>query len=210
MGAHLERKTRAPPTLEGEGARVQPSWLVAFLRRPQTLRPWLAIRMPDYGLGEDEARAFAAYFAALAGVPASDEAAAPAAAELTAQGLRRFAHYKCMQCHPAHAGAELPAGVDHEDLSINLGLARSRLRPSWMRAFLASPKTIVGMQTRMPGVFYSADGAPKVERPTEDIEAITAFLLHASEPPDAAVARLAAERKAAAEQPATDWTTVQY
>ena len=51
IAPHLTRATLAPPSLEGEGARVQPSWLTGFLQRPTILRPWLAMRMPDYGLG---------------------------------------------------------------------------------------------------------------------------------------------------------------
>jgi mono/diheme cytochrome c family protein len=205
---HLERKTFAPPTLEGEGARVQTSWLVEFLQQPTTLRPWLEMRMPDYGLSAAHAAALAEYFAALAQVPARDEPVAGAAADLTARGLRRLHHYKCAQCHPSSAA--LPAGVDPENLSINLLLAQTRLRPSWIQQFLARPKAIAGTRTRMPAVFYSVDGTPKVEHPDEDIAAIAAYLLHMTEPLDVALAKLAAERQAERPKPQTDWTTYEY
>lgn len=205
----LERKSFAPPTLEGEGARVQTSWLIGFLRQPSSLRPWLEMRMPAYGLSAAEVAALAKFFAATAGVEAADEPHDPALPEVVARGLRRFAHFKCVQCHPTNADRELPPDVDPEDLSINLTLARTRLRPSWIRKFLIGPKAILGTQTRMPDVFYTIDGVPKVEHPTEDIQAIAAYLAQMTEPPEATLAKLEAERKREQEaQP--DWTTYQY
>ena len=41
-----------PPRLTPEGARVQPDWLYAFLREPITIRPWLDVRMPTFGLDD--------------------------------------------------------------------------------------------------------------------------------------------------------------
>ena len=41
-----------PPLLTPEGARVQPDWLYAFLRGPITIRPWLNVRMPTFGLDD--------------------------------------------------------------------------------------------------------------------------------------------------------------
>jgi hypothetical protein len=41
-----------PPMLTPEGARVQPDWLYAFLARPITIRPWLDVRMPTFGLDD--------------------------------------------------------------------------------------------------------------------------------------------------------------
>ncbi len=194
IAEHLERKTFAPPTLEGEGARVQTSWLVQFLQRPTALRPWLGIRMADYGLSEAQARALAAYFAALAGIPAANEPRPKVSADTAARGSRRLAHFKCAQCHPASADSPLLQDVDPEDLSISLTLAKRRLRPSWIREFLARPKAIVGTYTRMPTVFYTVDGTPKVDHPEQDIEAITAYLLEMAEPLDAASGKIEGPR----------------
>ncbi len=208
IAQHLERKTFAPPTLEGEGARVQASWLRQFIRHPGSLRPWLQIRMPDYGFSEAQADALVQYFAALAGVPPTDEPHAAAAAEMIGRGLRRLAHYKCMQCHPT--SPKIPKNVDVEDLSINFGLAKTRLRPSWIRQFLARPKAIAGTQTRMPTVFYTVDGTPKVEHPDEDIDALATYLLQMTEPPEAALAKLEAERQREKKVRSTDWTKYEY
>jgi len=207
---HLEQKSFAPPTLEGEGARVQTSWLIEFLQRPTNLRPWLQMRMPNYGLSEVRALALAQYFAALAGTPAADEAHPSAGEEIVARGLRRLAHFRCTQCHPTGRGSQLPEGIDPENLAIHFMLARTRLRPSWIRRFLADPKGIAGTQTRMPTVFYTVDGTPKVEHPGEDIEAIVAYLMEMKEAPEAVLARAEAERKKVQQEREKDWTTYQY
>jgi len=204
IAEHLERKTFAPPTLDGEGARVQPSWLVEFLQHPKTLRPWLDIRMPDFGMTPAEAQVLAQCFAALARVQPADEPFASAADDVVALGRRRLLHYKCLQCHPATHEPVLPEGVDLEDLSINLTLTRTRLRPSWVREFLARPKAVMGMATRMPTVFYDTDGVPKVEHPERDITAITAYLGQMTEvPPES-------ERAPTAAPTPIDWATQPY
>lgn len=208
IAEHLERKTLAPPTLEGEGARVQVSWLQEYLRGPTSLRPWLGMHMPDFALPESEAGALAKYFAALAGVPPTDEPVPAASAETLARGLRRLAHFKCAQCHPS--SPQMPKGMDPEDLSINFVLAKYRLRPSWMRQFLSRPKAILGPQTRMPSAFYTTDGAPKVDHPEEDIEAIVAYVLRMTEPLDKALATLQAERKAERDKQPVDWSNYEY
>jgi len=200
---YLERKTFAPPVLDGEGARVQTSWLVEFLQRPTPLRPWLQLRMPNYGFSPTEATALATYFAALAHTPAVDEPLELPASWTTELGTRRFAHFKCVQCHPANPSAQPPEGVDPEDLSINLMLVKTRLRPSWVRDFLTRPKAIVGTGTRMPAVFYTTDGDPKVEHPERDIAALTAYLFTMTEPPATSVERVPAT-------PQTDWSTYSY
>jgi mono/diheme cytochrome c family protein len=201
IAEHLERKTFAPPTLDGEGARVQPSWLIEFLQRPTNLRPWLQMRMPDFGLSAPEATALARYFAALAHVSAVDEPRSDAPGATVDAGRRRFVHFKCMQCHAAGDDAE-PCTVDADDLSIDLMLVKTRLRPSWVRDFLARPKAIVGVETRMPAVFYSTDGMAKVEDPKHDIAAIAAYLFKMTEP--------ARDLGSGKEERPVDWSVYPY
>jgi len=183
IAQHLERKTFAPPNLDGEGARVQTSWLTEYLQHPTRTRLWLQMRMPDFGLTDAEAVALARYFATVAGVEPHDEPIEPAPVGLVERGRRRAAHFKCGQCHPGSLQSPLPDGVDLDDLSIDLDHAKTRLRPTWVREFLARPKAVVGMETRMPAVFYSSDGLPNVETPDADIAAIAAWLLQPAESP---------------------------
>ncbi len=210
IGEHLERKTLAPPTLTGEGARVQPSWLRSFLQHPVTLRPWLEIRMPDYELSESEASVLARYFAAAADVEATDEPLPAASEESVRRGLRRFAHFKCVQCHRTERGATPPVGADAADLAIDLSLAKKRLRPSWMRRFLARPKEIAGTATRMPAVFYTSEGSPRVDDPEGDIDAITTFVMRMSASPETLLAELGKEREEKDGAGDIDWSTYEY
>ena len=53
----------APPRLLGQGAKTQGQWLFGFLQNPQTIRPWLRIRMPSFPMTEDHARGLVDYFA---------------------------------------------------------------------------------------------------------------------------------------------------
>lgn len=206
IAKHLERRSLAPPTLDGEGARVQRSWLIEFLQHPKRLRPWMQLQMPDFGFSAAEASSLAGYFAAVAHAPDADEPVQREPAATVAFGQRRFAHFKCAQCHPASDDASPPEGVDPEDLSINLALAKGRLRPSWVRDFLARPKSVVGLETRMPTVFYTTDGIPKVEEPDADIAGITAFLFQMPRDPDLQNSRGTHE----APTPPIDWTTHPY
>ncbi|GAC1603810.1 MAG: hypothetical protein NVS4B10_16500 [Myxococcales bacterium] len=54
----------APPVLTGEGAKVQPEWLFAFLKGPYPLRPWLQIRMPTFHFSDEDATGIVHSFAA--------------------------------------------------------------------------------------------------------------------------------------------------
>src|SRR5439155_362052 len=59
-----ENLTFAPPVLTGEGAKVQPAWLFAFLKAPSPLRPWLSVRMPTFHFSDADATDVVHFFAA--------------------------------------------------------------------------------------------------------------------------------------------------
>jgi cytochrome c2 len=212
LARFFERKNLLPPVLDGVGARLQGEYLYRFLLEPQQVRPWLQLRMPDFGFTEGEAQVLVAGFAAAGAVanPYTHVAAARLPPDRVERGKRRFAHFKCAQCHPTSLEHGLPEGLDPEDVSINLMLAKTRLRPDWIRRFLARPKEIAGVQTRMPTVFYTIDGQPKLERPDDDIDDITLYLMGMAEPPEAAAAAEEEAKKKAAEERAVDWTTYKY
>jgi hypothetical protein len=56
--------TLAPPMLTPEGAKVQPDWVYAFFQGPITIRPWLNVRMPTFGLDDGRWNAIIDYFEA--------------------------------------------------------------------------------------------------------------------------------------------------
>ncbi len=59
-----EITTKAPPSLRGEGNKIQHTWLFNFLKNVEPLRPLLTngIRMPSFFINDDEATSIAAYF----------------------------------------------------------------------------------------------------------------------------------------------------
>jgi mono/diheme cytochrome c family protein len=209
----FERKNMAPPTLDGVGARLQGQYMYQFLLEPKQVRPWLKIRMPTFPFTEALTRIVVGGFAARTNTsnPYTYVAKENIPEDHFKRGIHRFRHYKCVQCHPTSIDQGLPEGVDPEDLSINLMLTKTRLRPQWIRDFLARPKQIAGTQTRMPTVFYTVDGDPKVEKPQEDIDDITTYLMGMVEPPEVTLKAETEQEEAekAAEQQ-VDWTKVQY
>jgi mono/diheme cytochrome c family protein len=209
----LERKNMAPPTLDGVGGRLQGQYMYQFVLEPKLVRPWLKIRMPLFKFSEVQARTLVEGLAATVNVtnPYTYVAKASIVPERFQRGIRRFRHYKCVQCHPTSIDQGLPEGVDPEDLSINLMLTKTRLRPEWIKDFLERPKQIAGAQTRMPTVFYTVEGTPKVERPREDIDDITTYMMGMTEPPEVTLAAEEAARQAEEkEKEQVDWSTVQY
>src|SRR4029077_17925710 len=54
-----------PPRLKPEGARVQADWLFAFLPGPIQIRPWLDVRMPTFGLEDQNLNGVIHYFQAV-------------------------------------------------------------------------------------------------------------------------------------------------
>lgn len=207
----FERKNLAPPTLEGVGARLQGQYMYQFILEPKPIRPWLKIRMPSFGFTEAQARMLVDGFAAVATVnnPYTYLAKDTIPQDHFTRGIRRFRHFKCVQCHPTSVDQGLPEGVDPEDLSINLMLSKTRLRAEWIKDFLERPKQISGSQTRMPTVFYTVDGVPKVERAKDDIEDITTYLMGMTEPPEVTL-KAEDDAKKAQEGKAPDWTKMDY
>ncbi len=206
MKEFVERKTWAPPTLTGEGARVQPQWLFEYLKKPEALRPWLKVRMPNFDFDDASAEALVDYFSASAGVESRHYVKVDPAkidqhnVEL---GASVFRVNKCMQCHPASIEQGLPKDVDPDDLSINLALTKKRLRPEWVREFLRNPKKVAGLETRMPLVFYDIDGYPKVPEPERRIDAVTDFMMAV----DDLEAHLVVQPR---EEEEIDWSTYEY
>lgn len=133
-----------PPLLTPEGSRVQPAWLRAFVRDPRTIRPWLAVRMPHFGLSEDELTQVGGYLRAIA-PPNPSQSVSPAGVTPEA-GKQLFELLKCQQCHVL---GTVPADQPMSNLAPDLRMAHERLQPEWIQAWLRNPNAILP-GTRMP------------------------------------------------------------
>ena len=154
----LEDRSLAPPLLTPEGAKVQPDWLYAFLRGPITIRPWLEVRMPTFGLDDAHWNTTIDYFAAVsdAGGPFQTHEQT-ADAETVRTGLELFELLSCQSCHVLDT---IPEGTPLSNLAPDLRMVPERLQPDWILDWLIRPLDIqpgTGMPefwTEYPGSFY--------------------------------------------------------
>jgi cytochrome c2 len=136
-----------PPMLTPEGARVQPDWLYAFIRGPITIRPWLSVRMPTFGLDDQNLNGVIRYFGSIAnsvGPFQTHEVVRTSNAE--AAGKQLFELLKCQQCHVL---GTIPKDQPTANLAPDLRMAPERLQPDWIEQWLKKPSDILP-GTRMP------------------------------------------------------------
>ncbi len=160
----------APPLLTPTGAKVKPEWLYAFLRGPITIRPWLDVRMPTFGLDDDEANKAIDYFAAVSDSvgPFRTHDLSPTPDVLDA-GEELFDLLQCQACHVLDT---IPEDRPADNLAPDLRMAQERLQPDWVLDWLRAPLDIQP-GTRMPmfwaeypGSFYPQlqnDGIRQIE-----------------------------------------------
>lgn len=157
---YQENPTFAPPILTGEGAKVQSDWLFGFLKRPITLRPWLDVRMPTFGLTDEETNALVQYFLALDSIEIPfdyfDMERIPDEHLEAGQLLTSNDYFACFSCH--QQGDEKPEGP-REGWAPDLALAHDRLNPDWVVRWLRDPQAIQP-GTKMPSFYNFEDDTP--------------------------------------------------
>lgn len=150
---YQEQPTLAPPILNGEGEKVQATWLFNFVKAPTPIRPWLKLRMPTFGLSDVEANTVVGYFGALDKVQVPYvhlERAALSPANVEAGRLLTTKDYfDCFSCH--QRGAQKPQGPP-EGWAPDLSLAAQRLSPEWIVKWLRDPQKVMP-GTKMPSFF---------------------------------------------------------
>ena len=155
----------APPIIEGEGDKVQPDWLFAFLKAPTSIRPWLAVRMPTFGLNDQEADALVHHFAAKDGrtFPFQTLPQEPPRGTDLQAALKMFTpdYFNCWNCH--QQGVRKPPGPP-EGWAPDLTLAARRLNPDWIGRWIANPQKLMP-GTKMPTFYDPAD--PKSSAPPD-------------------------------------------
>jgi len=145
-----------------EGEKVQTGWLHAFLMDPIALRPAAVMRMPNFHMSSDDAAKLVDYFAASSDTPfpyeynrqqrqsylASMEATHPD--HLTeAMNIVVDGNY-CVKCH---AVEDFQPQGDPTTFGPNLAGVHPRLKPDYVRDWVANPKRILpytGMPVNIP------------------------------------------------------------
>ena len=160
-------KDQLPPTLIGEGARVNPEWLMRFLNNPSLtekpdetdrdgVRRYLHARMPTFYFSDGEIQKLVRFFAAMSSQAApyipdrlealSDQERTMARQLFTSEGA------PCLKCHatgdPKH---------DAHATAPNFLLAKERLKPGWARRWMLDP-AMMSPGTAMPSGLFRAEG----------------------------------------------------
>jgi mono/diheme cytochrome c family protein len=166
-----------PPMLTPEGARVQPDWLYAFLRGPITIRPWLNVRMPTFGLDDQNLNGVIRYFESVSNTIGPFQThELIRASNVEASGKTLFELLKCQQCHVLGA---IPKDQPTANLAPDLRMAPERLEPDWILQWLRKPSDILP-GTRMPAFWadYPKSFYPQLNGDGEaQIRAIRDYLL---------------------------------
>jgi len=137
-----------PPLLTPEGARVQPDWLYAFIRGPITIRPWLSVRMPTFGLDDQNVNSVLNYFGSISNSigPFQSHELIKTASNTEGTGKQMFELLQCQKCHVL---GTIPKDQPTNTLAPDLRMASERLQPDWILQWLKSPLAILP-GTRMP------------------------------------------------------------
>jgi cbb3-type cytochrome oxidase cytochrome c subunit len=181
-----------PPLLLGEGDKVQTDWLHDFLLNPHSIRPASVMRMPRYNISPEEATRLVSYFAAVddAGYPYEHRTRrrpsylaetekhyqeilkAASTPDKPLKGTRfddamrivTDSNY-CIKCHIV---GDFHPQVSDQAKGPDLAEIHRRLRPTYLRNWIANPKSVLpytGMPVNIP---YDPD-APNLGGISQDL-----------------------------------------
>jgi len=149
-----------PPPLHVQGRKTQTQWMHDFLLDPYPIRPAVVLRMPEFNLSSDEATQIANYFAARDNAqypyPYDPELGESRMADTSLSDMNhgqnpvKIVISKCVQCHKL--GDFTPKGSD-KGLAPNLDQVYRRLRPDFLKDWIANPKRVLpytGMPVNIP------------------------------------------------------------
>lgn len=177
-----------PPNLASTGARLQTRYMYQFLKNPASypkIRDWLKIRMPTFGLTDQETDELVQYFKKIAGVDTLLEGHPQLVAtpeEL--QGGKELIsnnNFACASCH-LYNGERPAAGPTV--WAPDLAYGHHRLRPEWVNKWVRNPASLIP-GIRMPGYYPEGAQGPAdilggdVDR---QVEAIVDFLYYLGNP----------------------------
>jgi hypothetical protein len=175
-----------PPPLVNEGNKVQFDWLHSFLLNPETIRPAVFLRMPKFNMSPDEATKLVNYFAAQdnadfpfefndrsqSGHVAAAEQAFRTNGGATVEMSRLDQAMKivtdsnyCIKCHLV---ADFKPTGSERALAPDLSKAFRRLRPDYVRHWIANPKSILPYTAMPVNIEYRAE-APNLGGVSQDL-----------------------------------------
>jgi nitric oxide reductase subunit C len=150
------------PDLSFEGSRSKRQWTIDFLKNPQTLRPTLTFRMPQFNMTDQEAATIADYL----GMVSQSQFVGVAGgnlkqfgADMAAMGKQLYeVKYQCQNCHTI--------GSSGGYVGPNLSNAGNWLNAAWIEQWLKNPQALV------PGAIE-----PRRTFTDAEVEALAAYIL---------------------------------
>ena len=158
-------REQLPPSLIGEGGRVDPVWLARFLDNPAMsetdpnrngVRPYLHARMPTFSFSQGEILRIVRFFEALSSQvrpyvptklePLSNQERLLARQLFTSQGA------PCLECHAIGDPVR-----DQRATAPNFLLSKDRLKPDWTRRWMLDP-SMMSPGTAMPSGLFERQG----------------------------------------------------
>ena len=159
------------PDLTWEGSSVERTWLVKFLKAPNTLRPALIRRMPKFNLGDEEANVLADYIMTVYQTPTFDrdeiDVSKFSAPDAEHGKDLYYGKYACNSCHI--------------------------LDPNKDKGYIGPTLTQVGLRLNAAWIFHWLKNAQALRPGTQelnwnmnddDARAITAFLMQRQSAPE--------------------------
>jgi mono/diheme cytochrome c family protein len=185
---YYDNPASAPPSLNGEGEKLQSNWFFDFLKAPFALRPWLQIRMPTFGMSDEHANQLVSYFNGLSKVDIPyayiDDKKIPPANLDAARILISKDYFNCFSCH--QQGERKPEGPV-EGWAPDLTMARQRLNPNWILKWLQDPQKIQP-GTKMPSFYPGGPDNVLGGKDDKQIEALRDYLMSIGKGAEASVA----------------------
>jgi len=127
------------PDLTNEGSRAQKKWIAGFLKNPQTLRPTLTFRMPQFNMTDEEVSTLAEYLSMVRQTPAVDQVGSNSktyTVEMVNLGKQLYeVKYQCQSCHTIGSGGGY--------VGPNLTNAGNWINPAWAEEWLKNPQALV-------------------------------------------------------------------
>ena len=150
------------PDLTYEGSLAQKKWIYDFLKNPQTVRPALILRMPQFNMTDKEASILAEYLSLAVQKPGVDPESIDAeqfTPAMVAAGKQLYqTKYQCQSCHTI--------GGSGGYVGPNLNNAGNWLTAAWTEAWLRDPQAL------QPGTIE-----PKRNFTDEEVRNLTAYLM---------------------------------
>ncbi|HET6573312.1 MAG TPA: c-type cytochrome [Fimbriiglobus sp.] len=140
----------APPRLTGVGHKLRSSWLTHVLTGGGRARPWMTLRMPQFG--KDNVGFLADALPKLEGTTADDSAGKSSLTAARVEAGRTLAGKDGFGCIACHDISGIPTGGTRGP---DLATTRQRVRLDWYARWMHQPQRLTP-GTRMP--LYFTDG----------------------------------------------------